>query len=73
MSNNIMSCDIICFYSGGSSSAGRAFASQAKGRGFEPRLPLFDGAMAERLGSGLQNRLRRFDSGSRLLKLTTIY
>ena len=25
----------------GSSSVGRALASQAKGRGFEPRLPLF--------------------------------
>ena len=31
------------FAARGSSSAGRARASQARGRGFEPRLPLYDG------------------------------
>ena len=57
----------------GSSSVGRASASQAEGREFEPRLPLHDkvkyGDVAEWLGNGLQNRPQQFDSARRLHKI----
>ena len=64
----------------GNSSVGRARPCQGRGREFESRFPLqikdmrnsgcqlekFYGALAKRLCSGLQIRLVRFDSGTRL-------
>ena len=65
----------------GNSSVGRAIPCQGIGREFEPLFPLqvfekgskcfpflseFFGAIANRLCNGLQIRLARFDSGSRL-------
>lgn len=62
----------------GSSSFGRARPCQGRGREFESRFPLqinsigscgcfsIKGALAKRLCSGLQIRLVRFDSGTRL-------
>ena len=62
----------------GNSSVGRARPCQGRGREFESRFPLqinsigiggcfsIKGALAKRLCSGLQIRLVRFDSGTRL-------
>ncbi len=52
----------------GNSSVGRARPCQGRGREFESRFPLqvLKGALTKRLCSGLQIRLVRFDSGTRL-------
>jgi hypothetical protein len=54
------------WYESGNSSAGRASASQAEGRGFDPRFPLQRGDIAKWQGKGLQNPHPRFESGCRL-------
>ena len=70
----------VCLMTCGNSSVGRARPCQGRGREFESRFPLqikdmrssgcqfekFYGALAKRLCSGLQIRLVRFDSGTRL-------
>ena len=64
----------------GCGSVGRASPCQGEGRGFESRHPLrgagslpapstFTGGLAERLGTGLQSRLHRFESGTHLGRL----
>ena len=63
----------------GCGSVGRASPCQGEGRGFESRHPLrgagsaepqhSHGGLAERLGTGLQSRLHRFESGTHLGRL----
>ena len=53
----------------GNSSVGRARPCQGRGREFESPFPLQYGAVAEWSCSGLQLRVRRFDSDPRLHKL----
>ena len=77
--NEIKWLDVYLMFCG-NSSVGRARPCQGRGREFESRFPLqikdmrssgcpfekFYGALAKRLCSGLQIRLVRFDSGTRL-------
>ena len=50
---SLLDCTLLTYGTGqtilhcGSSSVGRALAFQAKGRGFEPRLPLSDAVVAQ--------------------------
>ena len=63
----------------GCGSIGRTSPCQGEGRGFESRHPLrgagsaqpqhSHGGLAERLGTGLQSRLHRFESGTHLGRL----
>ena len=78
--DNEIKCLEVDLMTCGNSSVGRARPCQGRGREFESRFPLqikdmrnsgcqlekFYGALAKRLCSGLQIRLVRFDSGTRL-------
>ena len=76
--DNEIKCLEVDLMTCGNSSVGRARPCQGRGREFESRFPLqinsigssgclsIKGALAKRLCSGLQIRLVRFDSGTRL-------